>query len=103
MEIDAIKKLIETDENTRNEINNQYQKRSDLKCAIEAEKKSIYEAEWKRVNDQVSETRSQLEQKIKDDEEKNKEVFNKKSQMIKDSFNNNKDKWHKELYEYILK
>ncbi len=102
MEIDAIKKLIETDERVRREIQEEYDKRDKFKQEIEAEKKKISDEAWKAVNQQVEDTRNQLQAKVKADDEKNQAYYARASELLKKDYAENKDKWRKEIYHYVL-
>ena len=100
MEIEAIQSLIETDENVRNQIQDIYNQRAQLKKAIEDEKKKMSEETWKEVNETVAKTKAELDKRILDDDVLNQA---KASKQLQDMFNQNKDSWCKEVYNRIVK
>lgn len=102
MEIDAIKKLIETDEKTRAEVEAQYQKRSNLKKQIEEQKKQITKETWDAVNAQVAQTKKELDEKIANDATVNQKYYEETLQSLQASYDKNKDTWKKEILERII-
>lgn len=102
MEIDAIKKLIETDENTRAEVEAQYQKRLNLKKAVEEKKKKLSQEAWDNVNRQVKETKQKLDAMITNDVEENKKNYAEASKLMQDTFDANKKTWKDEIVERII-
>lgn len=102
MEIDAIKKLIETDEKTRAEVQAQYQKRTDLKKQIEDEKKAISKETWDAVNQQVADTKKQLDAKIAENASKNQEYYERSLKELQAAYDKNKEAWKKEILDRII-
>mgnify|MGYP003592603674 CR=1 FL=1 len=102
MEIDAIKKLIETDEKTRAEVQAQYQKRTDLKKQIEEQKKQISKETWDAVNAQVANTKKELDAKIADNAAKNQEYYEKSLKELQAAYDKNKETWKKEIVVRII-
>jgi uncharacterized tellurite resistance protein B-like protein len=102
MEIDAIKKLIETDEKVRNQVDDAYNQRQQLKQAIENEKKKLSDEAWAAVNARVDETKHELDEKIKAEDEKNQAYYDKASSQLKQLYEQNRQKWRKMLYERVL-
>jgi phosphoribosyl-ATP pyrophosphohydrolase len=102
MEIDAIKRLIETDEKMRAEVQAQYQKRSDLKKKIEDQKKQISQDSWNAVNAQVASTKKELDQKIADDAAINQKYYEESLSDLQASYDKNKDTWKKEILDRII-
>lgn len=101
MEMDAILKLIETDEKTREKIQEQYQKRDDMKQAVEEEKKKISDEAWAEVKKKVEDTKKELDAKIQMDQQANEEYYSASVKRITDMYNANKDTWCKTLVERI--
>lgn len=102
MEMDAILKLIETDEKTRARIQEQYQKRDDLKQAVEDEKKKLSDEAWADVKKKVEDTKKELDAKIESDQKENETVYQTSVKRITDMYNANKDTWCKTLVERIV-
>lgn len=102
MEIDAIKKLIETDEKTRAEVQAQYQKRNDLKKQIEEKKKQISEETWNAVNAQVTSTKKELDAKIANDAAVNQKHYEESLKELQAVYDKNKEAWKKEILERII-
>jgi hypothetical protein len=102
MEIDAIKKLIETDENTRAEVQAQYQKRTNLKKQIEEQKKQISKETWDAVNAQVASTKKELDAKIANDAEVNQKQYEESLKALQAAYDKNKEIWKKEILERII-
>ena len=101
MEIDAIQKLIETDEKTRSRIQAQYQKRSDLKEAVESEKKKLSDEAWADAKKKVADRRQELNDRIASEEKANDAYYEKASKELKETFAKNKDKWCADLVKRI--
>ena len=102
MEIDAIKKLIETDEKTRAEVQAQYQKRSDLKKQIEDQKKQISKETWDAVNAQVASTKKQLDDQIANDAAVNQKEYEESLKFLQAVYDKNKETWKKEILDRII-
>ena len=102
MEIDAIQKLIDTDEKVRKEIKDVYDRRAQLKQAIVDEKKKMSDDAWAAVNAQVESTKAQLEAKVKADDAQNQAYYSKASADLQKQFDASHAKWRKELYERIV-
>jgi hypothetical protein len=102
MEIDAIKKLIETDEKTRAEVQAQYQKRTDLKKQIEEQKKQISKETWDAVNAQVASTKKELDAQIAANAAKNQANYEKSLKALQAVYDQNKEAWKKEILERII-
>lgn len=102
MEMDAILKLIETDEKTRARIQEQYQKRDDLKQAVEDEKKKLSDEAWADVKKKVEDTKKELDAKIESDQKENETVYQTSVKRITDMYNANKDTWCKTLVDRIV-
>ena len=102
MEIDAIKKLIETDEKTRAEVQAQYQKRADLKKEIEEEKKQISKETWDAINAQVASTKKELDAKIEANAAQNQEYYEKSLKQLQAAYDKNKETWKKEILDRII-
>lgn len=101
MEIDAIQKLIETDEKTRSRIQAQYQKRSELKEAVESEKKKLSDEAWAAAKKKVADRRQELNDRIAVEEKANDAYYDKASRQLKETFEKNKDAWCAELVKRI--
>ena len=97
MEIEAIKKLIETDEQTRAQVQAAHQKKYDQKNAIDAEKKQLSEEAWKAVNDRVASTKKTLDDSIAKNEADNQAYFKEASAKLTELYARNKDQWRKQL------
>jgi len=102
MEIDAIKKLIETDEKTRAEVQAQYQKRTDLKKQIEDQKKQISKETWDAVNAQVASTKKQLDDQIANDAAVNQKEYEESLKFLQAEYDKNKETWKKEILDRII-
>lgn len=102
MDIDAIKKLIETDENTRAEVMRQVQKRDNLKNTVDAQKKKLAEDAWADVNQQVADTKKQLDDQIAEIEAKSKAYYEKASANLEEQYNHEHDQWSKDIMNRIL-
>ena len=102
MEIDAIKKLIETDEKIRAEVQAQYQKRSDLKKQIEDQKKQISKETWDAVNAQVASTKKQLDDQIANDAAVNQKEYEESLKFLQAVYDKNKETWKKEILDRII-
>ncbi len=102
MEIDAIKKLIETDEKTRAEVQAQYQKRTDLKKQIEDQKKQISKETWDAVNAQVASTKKQLDDQIANDAAVNQKEYEESLKFLQAAYDKNKETWKKEILDRII-
>lgn len=100
--MDAILQLIETDEKTRDAIQKQYQKRNELKQAVEEEKKRISDEAWAEVRAKVAETKKELDAKIEADQKENQAVYEKNVKRLTDMYNANKEKWRDELVKRII-
>lgn len=102
MEMDAILKLIETDEKTRERIQDEYQKRDDLKQAVEQEKKKLSDEAWADVKKKVEDTKNELNAKVESDQKENEALYQTSVKRITDMYNANKDTWCKTLVERIV-
>lgn len=102
MEIDAIKKLIETDEKTRAEVQAQYEKRTVLKKKIEDQKKQISKETWDAVNAQVTSTKKELDAKIANDAEVNQKYYENALKSLQAAYDKNKETWKKEILDRII-
>jgi hypothetical protein len=102
MDIEAIKKLIETDRNTRAEVKRQHDKRQHLKEDIEAEKKDLHDIAWKDVNARVDATKKELDEQIAGIAAKSEAYYDEASADLKSQYEAHKDAWAKELYERIV-
>lgn len=101
MEIDAIQKLIETDEKTRSRIQTQYQKRSELKEAVETEKKKLSDEAWADAKKKVADRRQELNDRIATEEKANDAYYAKASAELKDTFEKNRERWCADLVKRI--
>lgn len=102
MEIDAIMKLIETDEKVRQEVDDVYDQRQQLKQAIENEKKKLSDEAWAAVNARIDSTKKQLEEQAEADHEKNQAYYDTASQELRAAYEANREKWRRMLYERVL-
>ena len=102
MEMDAILQLIDTDEKTRAAIQKQYQKRNELKQAVEEEKKKISDEAWAEVRKKVEETKKELDVKIECDQKENQAFYEKNVKRLTEMYNENKNKWKDELVKRII-
>ncbi|MCH4013295.1 MAG: hypothetical protein LKE64_03010 [Solobacterium sp.] len=102
MEIDAIMKLIETDEKVRQQVDNVYDQRQQLKQAIENEKKKLSNEAWAAVNARVDSTKKELEAQVKAEDEKNQAYYDTASAELQSVYEANKEKWRRMLYERVL-
>lgn len=102
MEIEAIQSLIETDEHVRQQIQDIYDERAQLKKAIEDERKKMSDEAWKEVNETVAKTKAELDKKIKDDDALNQEYYARASKQLQDMFDANKESWCNEVYDRIV-
>jgi len=102
MEIDAIMKLIETDEKVRQQVDNVYDQRQQLKQAIENEKKKLSDEAWAAVNARVDSTKKELEAQVKAEDEKNQAYYDTASAELQSVYEANKEKWRRMLYERVL-
>lgn len=102
MEIEAIQKLIDTDEKTRARIDAQYKKRFALKQAIEDEKKKLSDEAWAAVKKQVSDEKAKLDAKIAEEEKANEAYYAKASAQLQKMYDDNKDQWCKDLVQKVI-
>lgn len=102
MEIDAILKLIETDEKVRSQVQEVHDKKNQLKQRIEDEKKKISEDTWKEVYAKVDQTKKALDEKIKTDDLENQAYYERVSALLQEQYSQNKDKWRKEIYQRVI-
>lgn len=101
MELDAIQRLIETDEETRKRVEDVHQKRNNLKQAIEEEKKKLSDQAWNEVKQKVTDTKKELDQKIEQDEKENATYFENASKLLQETYDKNKDTWKSDLVKRI--
>jgi rubrerythrin len=102
MEMDAILQLIDTDEKTREAIETQYAKRTQLKQAVEDEKKKISDDLWAEVRSKVEETKKELNAKVEEDQKENQSMYEKNVKRLTDMYNANKEAWKKDLVSRII-
>lgn len=102
MEIEAIMKLIETDEKVRHQVDDVYDQRQQLKQAIENEKKKLSDEAWASVNARVEETKKELDQKVQAEDEKNQAYYDAASRQLQSLYEKNREKWRKMLYQRVL-
>ncbi|MEE8808239.1 MAG: hypothetical protein SOI44_07480 [Lactimicrobium sp.] len=102
MEIDAIQKLIDTDEKVRQEVKDVYDRRAQLKQAIVDEEKKMSDDAWAAVNARVESTKAELEEKVKADDAQNQAYYSKASADLQKQFDASHEKWRKELYKRIV-
>ena len=102
MEIEAIQKLIATDEKVRQDIRNVYEERKQEKQALEDEKKKLSDEAWDRVHKTVDQTKKELDEKIRKDDELNQAYFKKTSAHLQQQYDQKKLEWRKELYLRVL-
>ena len=102
MEIDAILKLIETDERVRKHIQDVHEERRQLKMAVEEEKKQISEEAWAAVHEQVAATQKELDEKIKRDDEQNDKYYEAASRELLALYDAKCNEWRKEIYNRVL-
>lgn len=102
MEIDAILKLIETDEKVRKHIQDVHEQRRQLKLAIEEEKKKLSDEAWKEVHEKVAETQKQLDEKIKCDDAQNEKYYEAASKELQALYDSKCAEWRRELYKRVL-
>ncbi len=98
----AILQLIETDEKTRLAIQEQYAKRTQLKQAVEDEKKKISDDLWAEVRSKVEETKKELNAQVEADQKENESVYEKNVKRLTDMYNTNKETWKKDLVSRII-
>ena len=102
MEIDAILKLIETDEKVRKHIQEVHEERRQLKMAVEEEKKQISKEAWDAVHETVAATQKELDEKIKRDDEQNEKYYKAASRKLQSLYDAKCDAWRKEIYNRVL-
>lgn len=102
MEIDAIQKLIEVDENVRAQIQQVYEQRQQLKQAIEDEKQAYSKQAWEQVNQKLAQTKKELDEKIVRDDEKNQKYYQSASKQIQALFDAHHEEWRKKLYQRVI-
>ena len=98
----AIMKLIETDEKVRQQVDNVYDQRQQLKQAIENEKKKLSDEAWAAVNARVDSTKKELEAQVKAEDEKNQAYYDSASAQLQSVYEANKEKWRRMLYDRVL-
>lgn len=103
MEIEAIQELIKNDEETRQRIAVQYEKRHKLKQALEAEKKRLTLQAQTAVRSQVDATRKQLDEQIKKEAENNRLYLAEASAELRALYDKNKERWRQELFDRVVK
>lgn len=103
MEIEAIQNLIETDEHVRQQIEDIYSQRAQLKKAIEEERKKMSDEAWKEVHATVAKTKEELDRKIQEDDALNQKYYASASEQLRKMFDANKDTWCKEIYDRIVR
>ena len=102
MEIDAILKLIETDEKVRKHIQDVHEERRQLKMAVEEEKKQISKEAWDAVHETLAKTKSELDEKIRRDDEQNEKYYEAASRELQSLYDAKCAKWRKEIYNRVL-
>lgn len=102
MEIDAILKLIETDEKVRRHIQDVHEQRRQLKLAIEQEKKEISDQAWKEVHQKVAQTQKELDDKIRRDDEQNGRYYESASKELQALYDAKCTQWRHEIYKRVL-
>lgn len=102
MEMDAILRLIDTDEKTRAAIQAQYQKRSMLKQAVEEEKKKLSDEAWAQVHQKVEQTKKELDAKIEADQKENVRIYEENVKRLNDMYQKNKETWKQDLVNRII-
>lgn len=102
MELKDIKNLIDFDQKTMQAVVDVHAKKAREVDAIARDKERISKETWEDVNKQVAATKHELDAKIAEDAELNKQEFEKASAQIKDTFNKNKTKWEEELFKRCL-
>ncbi len=102
MEIEAIQKLIATDEKVRQDIRNVYEERRQEKLAVEEEKKNLSDTAWAEVHETVEKTRAMLDAKIKKDDEQNQAYYAEASSHLQKQYDEKKAEWRKTLYLRVL-
>ena len=103
MEIEAIQDLIKNDEETRQRIETQYEKRYKLKQELEAEKKRLTLEMQAAAQAQVDATRKQLDEQIKKEAENNQIYLVKASGDLQAMYDKNKERWRQELFNRVVK
>lgn len=102
MEIDAILKLIETDEKVRKHIQDVHEERRQLKIAVEEEKKQISKEAWDAVHETVEKTRKELDEKIRRNDEQNEKYYEAASRELQALYDAKCSEWRKEIYNRVL-
>lgn len=102
MEIEAIQKLIETDEQVRQQIQDVYQQRNEARQALEAQKKQLSDSAWARVKEQVDQTRKELDEGIVQEDTRNQEYLQQASAQLQQLYDAHKETWRKALFERVI-
>ena len=103
MEIEAIQDLIKNDEETRQRIETQHEKRYKLKQELEAEKKRLTLEMQAAAQAQVDTTRKQLDEQIKKEAENNQIYLVKASGDLQAMYDKIKERWRHELFNRVVK
>lgn len=103
MDLKDLKELIAFDQAQFQEVIKVHDLKEQAILEFEKEKQEMYQCVWCKAKDDEMKLHKELEDKIKNEEELAREVFDKRMNEMDKFYLDNKDKWLSELLENCIK
>ncbi len=103
MKIENMKELIQFDRKIQKEVEEAYQKKSEIKKKIDEEKEILSKKAWDEVEKEVNQMKEKLDKKIQESASINETEYKKRVKSLQEQYNSQKELWINKIVSQCIK